>query len=154
MSRLADFLIGGWELQGIQAVNTGTPRTIRGRSLCNCSGENRPDRVAGVSVYPADQSATNWFNPAAFTDPAFGTIGNSGRNIISTATQVNVETSLFKDFRIKENAKLQFRSEFFNMLNAVNLGPPNTQLSAGDRMGRITTADDARVIQFALKLLF
>jgi len=155
MSRLADFLIGGWELQGIQAVNTGTPRTIRGRSLCNCSGENRPDRVAGVSVYPSNQSASNWYNPAAFTDPAFGTFGNSGRNIISTATQVNVDTSLFKDFRIKENAKLQFRSEFFNMLNHPNFRSSSLQVRyyLADA-GQYSEAWPSRQIQFALKFIY
>src|SRR6266852_5348714 len=78
MSSLADFLVGGWELQGIQSVNTGTPRTIRGHSLCNCTADDRrPDRVVGVPLIPSNQSASNWFNPAAFTDPAFGTFGNS-----------------------------------------------------------------------------
>jgi len=48
--------------------------------------------------------------------------------------------------------KIQFRSEFFNVLNRVNLGNPNT--TVGSSMGRITSAGSARVLQFALKLLF
>jgi len=49
---------------------------------------------------------------------------------------------------------LQFRAEFFNLFNSVNLSNPNTSLSAGNNFGRITAAGDARVIQFALKLMF
>ena len=48
--------------------------------------------------------------------------------------------------------KLQFRSEFFNLLNRVNLGSPNTSL--GSSNGKITSAGSARVLQFALKVLF
>lgn len=54
----------------------------------------------------------------------------------------------------REGLRLQFRSEFFNAFNQVSLGSPSNQLSAGDRMGRITSAGEARVIQFALKVLF
>jgi hypothetical protein len=155
MSRAADFIIGGWEIQGIQAVNTGTPRTIRGRGLCNCSGEGRPDRVLGVALIPSNQDGSHWFNKDAFTDPAFGTFGNSGRNIISTATQVNIDTSLFKDFRITEGKKLQFRSEFFNMINHPNFRSDSLVVryyqAAG---GQYTSAWPSRQIQFALKFIY
>ena len=55
---------------------------------------------------------------------------------------------------LREGMRLQFRSEFFNLFNSVNLSNPNTSFSAGANFGRITSAGDARVIQFALKLLF
>ena len=155
MNRLADLLVGGWELQGIQAVNTGTPRTIRGRGLCNCSGEGRPDVLPGVAIIPDNQGPSNWFNTAAFTDPAFGSYGDSGRNIISTATQVNVDTSLFKDFRVTERTKLQFRSEFFNMLNHPNFRSNSLNVRYYQpTAGQYSAAWPSRQIQFALKLIF
>jgi acyl-coenzyme A thioesterase PaaI-like protein len=155
MSSLADFIVGGWELQGIQSFNTGTPRTIRGRGLCNCSGENRPEVVAGASIYPSNQGPSNWYNTAAFVDPAFGTFGDSGRNIITTANQLNIDTSLFKDFRITEGKKLQFRSEFFNMINHPNFRSSSLnvryyQASAG----QYSEAWPSRQIQFALKFIY
>jgi hypothetical protein len=63
---------------------------------------------------------------------------------------------VFKNIPIplKEGMRLQFRSEFFNLFNAVNLGNPNASLSSGAQMGRITSTDSARVIQFALKFRF
>ena len=66
----------------------------------------------------------------------------------------NWDAGVFKNTRITERWKLEFRSEFFNALNAVNLNSPNTTLSALANMGRITGAAEARVIQFALKLVF
>ena len=64
--------------------------------------------------------------------------------------------AVFKSFRIpgREGLRLQFRSEFFNLLNSVNLSNPNASLASGAQMGRITSSDSARVIQFALKFLF
>ena len=62
--------------------------------------------------------------------------------------------ALFKNFTVgfREGMKLQFRSEFFNALNELNLGNPN--MTIGANMGRITSAGDPRILQFALKLLF
>ena len=155
LNGVGEFLLGGWELQGIQSVNTGTPRTVRGRGLCNCSGEGRPDVIAGAPLYPSNQSASNWFNTAAFTDPAFGTFGDSGRNIITTATQVNIDTSLFKDFRITEGKKLQFRSEFFNMLNHPNFKSDSLNVNYYQATaGQYSAAWPSRQIQFALKFIF
>jgi len=155
MNRVADLVIGGWELQGIQSVNTGTPRTVQSRNLSNGSGEGRPNVVAGVPLYPSNQSPDHWFNTDAFTFPEFGTYGNSGRNILTTATQVNIDMSLFKDFRIKEGAKLQFRSEFFNMINHPNFRSDslnNRFDQAGG--GTYSAAWPSRQIQFALKIIY
>jgi hypothetical protein len=55
---------------------------------------------------------------------------------------------------LREAMRLQFRSEFFNLFNNVNFSNPNATFSAGANMGRITVAAEARVIQFALKLIF
>ncbi|PYT27863.1 MAG: TonB-dependent receptor [Acidobacteria bacterium] len=152
---VGEAMLGGWELQGIQSVNTGTPRTVQSRNLSNGSGEGRPNRVPGVSLYPTNQSPDQWFNKDAFTFPEFGTYGNSGRNILTTATQVNIDMSLFKDFRIKEGAKLQFRSEFFNMINHPNFRSDslnNRFDQAGG--GTYSAAWPSRQIQFALKFIY
>ena len=93
---------------------------------------------------------------AAFAMPALGAYGNTGRNALLGPNSVNTNLALFKNFPLplREGMHLQFRSEFFNALNAVNLNSPNTTLSALANMGRITGAAEARVIQFALKLVF
>jgi hypothetical protein len=58
-----------------------------------------------------------------------------------------------KNTRVTERLNVQFRSEFFNVFNNVRLNNPNTNRSAG-QFGRITSARDPRILQFALKLLF
>ncbi|MBI3698219.1 MAG: TonB-dependent receptor, partial [Acidobacteria bacterium] len=80
----ANHLIGGWQLMGIHAFQTGTPRTVRAnRGVSNADGENRPDRILGVETQPGSKSPSQWFNAAAFRPAVPGTFGNSGRNIIT-----------------------------------------------------------------------
>jgi len=158
LNGVGNALIGGWELQGIQSATSGVPFTINasiGESNTNGDSEERPNRVVGVPLYPSNQSASEWFNPAAFTATAFGTLGNSGRNIIYTAPQVSVDTSLFKDFALRERVKLQFRSEFFNMLNHPNFrsNSLNNNFDAPGA-GAYSAAQPSRQIQFALKLIY
>jgi len=151
-------IVGGWELQGIQSWSSGLPYTILasvGESNTNGDAEERPNRVGGVQLYPSNQSPNLWFNPAAFAATAFGTYGNAGRNIIYTSPQVDFDTSLFKDFTLHEQAKLQFRAEVFNMFNHPNFRA-NSLISQFDApgAGAYTAAQPARQIQFALKLIF
>jgi len=95
-----------------------------------------------------------WFNRAAFAAPAPGAFGNAGRNALIGPSAGTTNVGLFKTFQLpwREGLRLQFRSEFFNLFNSVNLSNPNASVSAGAQMGRITSAAEARVIQFALKL--
>jgi hypothetical protein len=158
MNNAGNILLGGWELQGIQSFTSGVPFTINasnGESNTNGDAEERPNRVPGAPLYPSHQDPSLWFNPAAFTATAFGTLGNSGRNIIYSAPQLNIDTSLFKDFIFTERAKLQFRSEFFNMINHPNFRA-NSLNSSFDAAGAgaYSGANPARQIQFALKMIF
>ncbi len=158
VSAPANLLIGGWELQGIQSASSGLPYTIlSGVSESNTNGdaEERPNRVAGVPLYLSGPAVSSAFNPAAFSLTAFGTYGNAGRNIIYTAPQVDLDTSLFKDFSVRERAKLQFRAEVFNMLNHPNFRANSliNQFNAAGA-GSYTAAQPARQIQFALKLIY
>ncbi len=124
---VANAFVGGWELQGIQSWSSGLPYTILAsvaESNTDGDAEERPNRVHGVPLYPSNQGANSWFNPAAFTAAAFGTYGNSGRNIIYTAPQVDFDTSLFKDFGLHERAKLQFRAEVFSTCSTTRISAP------------------------------
>jgi hypothetical protein len=156
LNRGTNLLIGGWELQGVNSFQTGTPRTvIAANGVSNSDGEDRPDRVKGVSLVPSNQDPNNWINPAAFMDEAPGTFGNAGRNIMSTKNLINVDTSLFKDFALTERTRLQFRSEFFNLLNHANFRSDSLNTSFGSAsFGKYSAARPSRQIQFALKLIF
>jgi len=99
------------------------------------------------------RSREQWFNTAAFVQPVQGTFGNSGHNILGGPTSATVSFSVFRTISLKERARLQFRSEFFNLLNRANFGEPGSTVR-NTNYGVITSAADARIIQFALKLQF
>jgi len=61
--------------------------------------------------------------------------------------------SLFRTFQVRSGLRLQFRAEAFNAFNFVNLGNPRNNIGTSDP-GRITTAGDARVMQFGLRMTF
>lgn len=153
----ANLVVGGWQIMGIDSVQSGTPRTVRaGTGVSNSDGENRPDVVPGVSLTPPDgQRPDQWFNPAAFTRAAAGTFGNAGRNIVIGPGQVNVDLSLFKDFLVRENTRVQFRAEAFNLPNHANFRTSSMQ-NRFDRAGAgsLTAANPSRQLQFALKVIF
>ena len=103
--------------------------------------------------------AGQWFNPNAFVLPAAGTYGNLGRGVFDGPGLADVDLSLFKNTGVSERASLQFRAEFFNVLNHANLGTPNATVFSNGAInasaGLITTlATNPRQIQFGLKLIF
>ena len=65
-----------------------------------------------------------------------------------------IDLSILKDFAFGERARVQFRSEFFNLPNHRNLGGPGANISLATTVGRITGAGDMRQVQFGLKVLF
>jgi len=99
------------------------------------------------------QRREKWFNTAAFVTQAAGTLGNAGRDILSGPGSTTVSFSLFRIINIKEKARLQFRTEFFNLFNKTNFGNPGGAVGSTN-YGVITSAAAARVVQFALKLQF
>ena len=105
LNRVADAVLGGWEILGIDAFQTGFPRTITGPGVAYSDGQNRPDVVPGISIIPAHQDPSQWFNPAAFQTAAPGTFGNAGRNILEGPGQIEVDLSLFKNFRVGERSE-------------------------------------------------
>ena len=96
----------------------------------------------------------NYINPDAFTKAAAGTFGNAGRGMFRAPGQWTVDFSLFKDIPITERYKLQFRSEFFNLLNHANFNGPTTNLDSAAYGTIRGTTVNARLVQFALKFMF
>ncbi len=151
-------VLGGWSNNGIITVEAGRYLTVTSGRDNSRSGVNR-DRANVVGDWEItgdrskDAKLDEWFNTAAFEVNDIGTFGNAGRNIVQGPGNWGVTFGLFKDIPVTERYMLQFRSEFFNLFNNVNLGNPNTNVSAGN-FGRITSAGSPRVIQFALKFVF
>jgi Carboxypeptidase regulatory-like domain len=154
-SAVTRYLLSGWQVNGISVIQTGYPFTVTVTgSPTNTGATDRANIVPGVSLYPANQSINQWFNPAAFSIPTAYNWGNSGRNILRGPATVNFDFTMAKRIAIRESKELNFRAEFFNIFNHPQFTlPASTVGSAG--LGTITaTARPARQIQLVLRLLF
>jgi hypothetical protein len=154
-------LLNGWQVQGITTIQSGSPFTVSSgvdTALTGIGGETA-DLVAGQRPTLAHtskaQEISEWFNTSAFQVAAWGTYGQSARNMLYGPGIVNFDFSLFKEFMISERwGRIQFRNEYFNLFNHANFYNPDSNLADGSAFGQIFNARDPRFIQFALKWVF
>ncbi len=163
VSRTEAKFVSGWQVNAIGTFLSGFPFTPLVGSNRSGDGDTRnPDRPSinpSFSGPVVTGNPNQWFNPAAFVLPTAGTFGNLGRGTYSGPGLADVDFSLFKNTNITEKTNLQFRAEFFNILNRSNFGPPNTTVFSSGAVspsaGLITTtATSPRQIQLGLKLIF
>ncbi|MGE3843643.1 MAG: hypothetical protein AB7I50_18890, partial [Vicinamibacterales bacterium] len=150
---LAKALASGWRVSGIFRAQSGSPLNITtgaDRALDGMQNQ-RPNQVLDDPY--GDKTPGNWFNPAAFAQPALGTYGNAERNGYYGPGQKVVDLSLVRSFRFRNTQRIEARVEAFNALNWFRYGDPITNLSNAN-FGRIQTALDPRIMQFALKYEF
>jgi hypothetical protein len=159
----ANRLVKGWQFNTIVTLLSGFPFTPQIGSNRSGDGDTRnPDRPSLNPAFTGPVVTGNpnqWFNPEAFILPTPGTYGDLGRGVYSGPGLADVDFSLFKNTAITERTNLQFRAEFFNLLNRANFGTPNATVFSGASIspsaGLITTtATTSRQIQFGLKLFF
>ena len=172
-SQLTQDLIGGWNLSGIASLQSGFPFSAQLGYNPTGNGDSRNPARPQLNpdfhgqLYP--HTATQWFNPEAFTAPYQGTFGNAGRDSLTGPGLANLDLSLTKNTTIHERLRTQFRVEYFNILNHTNFTTPNavvfstgptpakpaTAPALSPTAGVMTaTATTSRQLQFGLKLLF
>jgi hypothetical protein len=164
-SAVAEHLTGGWEISGIVTAQTGQPFSVL--TGLDQSSTGLGDDRANVSGNPnsGPHSVAQFFNTAAFSINAPLTFGDSGRNIVTGPGFTDVDFALMKNTVITERLKMQFRAEFFNILNHPNFALPNNVLSSPSFGALYQTPDVAqnnvglgsggpRLIQFGLKFIF
>ena len=168
--------ISGWTISTIISLQSGFPFSPQLGYNPTGSGDTRnpvrPDVNPNFhgNLYP--RTPQQFFNPAAFLAPAYGTVGNLGRDTLTGAGLANVDLSLLKATQISERIHAQFRAEFFNVLNHTNFATPSPVVfTSGPTQGAVAnqtapavasptagvitaTATTSRQIQFGLKLLF
>lgn len=162
-SGFGDAMASGWSLNSILTLQSGFPFT----PLLSYNPSNNGDTKNPVRpfVNPAFTgpvilgSPNQWFNPAAFLAPPTGSgfYGNLGRDTLRGPGLATWDLSVLKDTHIHERLNLQFRAEFFNILNRANFNTPNivtfTPTGVSPTAGVITsTSTTSRQIQLALKL--
>jgi len=152
-------VIGGWAVSPIVSFRTGWPLPVYGaqdesgtfgrgaRADCNGLPSVTNTALPGIGV--------QWFtNNGQFTNPAVGTFGNCSPQLdgLRSPHYTDVDLSVHKDFPMTERFRLQFRTDFINAFNHVQLNAPNMGL--GSTMGQITGSQPPRNIQLALKLYY
>ena len=147
-----DWVLGGWQTNGILTVQSGLPFSpVLQTSTTNTGTGSRPN-VVGVVTYP--KTLDHWFSPSAFGTPAPYTYGNAGRNTLVGPGRTNWDMSLLKNFVIREEARVEFRAEAFNVLNHPQFGLPNPTIGH-PQAGMITsTVGNSRQLQLALRFQF
>lgn len=163
--------LGGWQISGILSARTGTPAVVT--QSCSLTYHCRPDFAGGDAVLKDWQKSqiTTGCRPGVHCDvqyinkDAFVRVpvnaktgvairpGTASKSVLRNPGSWGVDTSLSKNFKIREATRLQFRVEMFNALNHVNLGGPNTNVNSGS-FGRITGAGGMRSMQAGARLIF
>jgi hypothetical protein len=172
--------VSGWTLSTIANLQTGFPFSPQLGYNPTGSGDSRNPVRPNVNpnftgaLYTSGSTAqrvAQFFNPNAFSAPAYGTVGNLHRDSLTGPGYADWDLSLLKSTKISESARLQFRAEVFNVLNHTNLQTPNEVVySSGPTQGNaaaqntaavqsptagvVTAAATSRQIQLGLKLLF
>jgi hypothetical protein len=157
-------LFSGWQVNGITSLLSGFPFTPLVGSNRSADGNTRnPDRPNWNPAFSGPvllRKQTQWFDPNAFVAPIAGTFGAVGRGVLRGPGLADFDLSLLKNTQVTERVALQFRAEFFNAFNHVNLGPPNTTVFAttgaiSPTAGLISTlATDSRRVQLGLKVIY
>jgi hypothetical protein len=145
-------VIAGWELSGITEIQSGLPMTIaQTNGTGGFTNAQRPNQIASTAL--ANRSIAEWFNTAAFTAAPVFTSGNAPRYPLYGPGSVNFDAALMRNVMIRERLRLQFRSEFYNLMNHANFKNPNGTLG-NVNFGRITSDQGPRTIELALRLFF
>ena len=136
-------LTNGWQINSLINLHSGQPFTVYNSEDTSGTDENAQrvnligNPFAGVSHTFTKASATNggateqWVNPAAFAEPAAGTLGTMQRNALRGPGYSDVDLSFFKTTPITERVKVQIRIEMFNLFNRNNFAPPVNTLGGG-----------------------
>jgi hypothetical protein len=184
LNPLADKAVGGWSVSAIANLQSGFPFSPQLGYNPTGSGDTRnpvrPDINPNFKGKLYTKTVAQWFNPNAFLAPVStlsssgaitgGAVGNLGRDTLTGPGSEELDLALLKNTQIREGINLQFRSEFFNILNHTNFATPNaityasapslvsgvyTSPSLSSTAGVITaTSTTSRQIQFGVKLVF
>jgi hypothetical protein len=162
-SGIGKAVLGGWQLNGLWTWESGLPLLFSASSTSlNAPGNSQwPEQVAPVQILGHEGPGQFWFTPTSFANPAAGTIGNVGRDILHGPNLFAINGSLFRRFNLTERFKLEFRAEVYNLSNTPEFDLPDTTL--GDAaFGQITTAHGSQSVtvnmnrswQGSLRLIF
>lgn len=169
MNPVVNQVVGGWQASTIISTHGGFPLAVYDNDgdTTGTGGRGARPNCGVQQVFKRSQLAPNfggyqWMSPSGFSDPAPGQFGNCpAQGPVTGPGYFDADIGLMKNFRFTEAKYLQFRTDFLNAFNNVNLGHPNTGWSSSPgTFGQIGPAagtpasQPARNIQFALKFYY
>ena len=152
-SGLRSNVLGGWEISGSTRYATGLPLTVTTTTNSANSfggGTLRPDLVGDPEGL---QTVSQWFNTAAFAQPAPNQFGNSPNGVLRGPGVHLTDLGVFKNFKIGPQVVAQYRLEMFNAFNQTQFSAVGTTLGT-PTFGTVTSAAEPRLIQMGIKLTF
>jgi outer membrane receptor protein involved in Fe transport len=145
-------ILGGFNFSGVLSARTGRPFTV------TQSGNNVGQLMSGLPNRIGDGNGAKtvdaWFDKTAFQAVPSGTFGNSGRNILRGPALYNIDTALQRRIALGGQTALELRWEVFNILNTVEFGLPDSNISNATFGTIARLAGDPRVMQFAVRFVF
>jgi len=153
-NRVLKFLLGGWATTGILTLQGRLPFSPLLAIDRSGTGvfQDRPDQVGDPNAI-SDRTPDKFFNTAAFALQPAGQFGNAHRDTIRGPNFYQFDASMIKAAKLTEAQQLEFRAEFFNLINHPNFKLPNRIFGTPD-FGQVFSAYDPREIQFGLKYSF
>jgi hypothetical protein len=160
---VAGRLLGGWQVNGIFSAWTGDPLTVsQTNSYLNTPGTDQTLNFVGNLQKPGGEGPGQfWFSPNSFVPVLTPTLGNTGRGLswLTGPGLVNMDMSLFRNFRFSERFELQMRLEADNAFNTSHFGDPNTTCTilngaCAFGFGQITSSYGQRIVMLGAKLSF
>ena len=157
-------VVNGWQMAGLTTIHSGDPLNVIVGADRSLTGQGTsldvPDRIgngygsnACAFGVAATTTCVGYLDPTAFATPALDTFGNVKKDSFVGPRYIDWDASLTREFPIKDATRLNFRAEYFNLLNHTNLSDPSlSQTSAS--FGRISSDISPRIAQLSLKLLF
>ncbi len=154
---VAQLIVGGWKFGGIATFQSGHYLTPTDSFNNSNAGGSRPDIIGNPNNFstPNKQAMlTQFFDTGAFRRAAQYTFGNAGTGTVEGPGIGVVDLSFYKDFRISEGKRVQFRAELFNSLNHANFADPGVSFGTANFGRIVSTSTQAREVQIGLRLDF
>jgi len=151
-------LVNGWQTTGLLSYQSGSPLTVMAGKDISMTGINRdvPNLIGnpyGRTACGTVAYCVSYLDPAAFANPATGQFGTLRKGSLVGPGYADWDAGIFRSLNFTERWRLQFRAEYFNVLNHTNFSSPGLS-KASSSFGRITAASDPRIAQLSLKMSF
>ncbi len=162
MNSVANAVVGGWQASTILSMHSGFPVAIyEGTDWSETGSRGERPNCGQQQVFGRQRSVSGgafqgyqWLSPNGFSEPAPLTFGNCpAQGPVTGAGYTDTDIGLLKNFHITESKYVQFRGDFLNAFNNVQLGHFNNNFPS-NTFGLVNTSQPARNIQFAFKFYY